>query len=171
MKRTLLFYLLLALGIAESQAAEPVRSPVYMFGFAASFTDTVAFITDIQLLDSAYFEKKSGFLVDRTQYSQQVADALEKMGHTNMTCSVFYSRKKKDIEKQYVKLRRRYLSSNNITMLPMGNDVFQFQYVEYIEPIAMEQPEKPDKKDKPKGGPGAGGPPPGGGAPGGMGGM
>lgn len=45
--------------------------PVYAFGISASFTDTVVYFTDIQILDSAKVSKE-GFLAHRELYSYQL---------------------------------------------------------------------------------------------------
>ena len=50
--------------------------PVYAFGISASFTDTVVYFTDIQILDSAKVSKE-GFLSHRELYSYQLKNYLE----------------------------------------------------------------------------------------------
>ena len=42
------------------------EKPVYVFGLAASFTDTIVYYTEIQLLDSVYLTK-DGFLPQRAK--------------------------------------------------------------------------------------------------------
>ena len=49
---------------------------VYAFGIAASFTDTVVYFTDIQILDSAKVSKE-GFLTHRDLYSYQLKNYVE----------------------------------------------------------------------------------------------
>ncbi len=50
--------------------------PVYAFGISASFTDTVVYFTDIQILDSAKVSKE-GFLAHRELYSYQLKNYLK----------------------------------------------------------------------------------------------
>ena len=45
---------------------------VYMFGFSASFNDSLVYITDIQGVDSVEIEPKTDFLVGRTAYGNQL---------------------------------------------------------------------------------------------------
>ena len=82
-----------------SLSAKVERTTVYMFGFSASFTDSVAYITDIQQLDSAYIDTKTDFLMDRVVYSEQLqtyVEALELMG--NCTCSVCFHTKTNQVQ-------------------------------------------------------------------------
>ena len=47
------------------------EKPVYVFGIAASFNDTIVYYTEVQLLDSVLLDK-DGFLPDREVYSYQL---------------------------------------------------------------------------------------------------
>ena len=93
------------------------RQPVpkmYMFGMAASFTDTIVHFTAIQQVDSAWIETKNKFLQDRQAYSYQLRDYLaqhEQMQHR--TCMVFYSLKKEKLEKKFQKMLRLYTKSKD----------------------------------------------------------
>lgn len=85
-----------------------VQAEVYGFGFAASFTDSVAFYTDIQLLDSASLVNKS-YLNMRYDYSYQLKyylqDNLQKSDHV---CMIFFNTKLKKLQKEYDKLLNKY---------------------------------------------------------------
>ena len=91
---------------------------IYAFGFAASFRDTLTYITDIQVLDSAELESNSGFLHMRDLYSYQLKNYLElDLEKPNYTCMVFFNKKKKKLQKQYNKLKQEYSRSGNLNML------------------------------------------------------
>ncbi len=146
----------------------PTRKRVYMFGFAASFTDSLAFMTDVIAVDSAYVHK-NGFLADRTLYAAQLDMYLQtQMGLNDMTCVVFFNEKRGDLEKKFLKVKKRYQKDQTVRLDMLGADLFVFEAEDYVP--AMEY-DMPIQKEKPKGGPGGGGPG-GGGAPpsGGMGG-
>ena len=65
--------------------------PVYAFGISASFTDTVVYFTDIQILDSAKVSKE-GFLSHRELYSYQLKNYLEdNQLQQNSTCMIYFS--------------------------------------------------------------------------------
>lgn len=81
--------------VGMSLSAKVERTTVYIFGFSASFTDSVAYITDVQQLDSAYIETKYDFLMDRVVYSDQLQTYLEAVKQMpNSTCTVFSIRKR-----------------------------------------------------------------------------
>lgn len=129
------FLLLLLTGSFLSVYAQSAKMQrVYMFGFAASFSDSTAFLTDIQTMDSAYVQH-NGFLADRSMYSAQLQQAMATLsGKDNMTCSVFFAKKKKNVEKKYLKLKHRYGQKNGVVVKTLGLDQFRFLPVEYIDP-------------------------------------
>ena len=111
MKKTVLLALLTtALLVCTSISAR--RQPVprmYMFGLAASFTDTIVHFTAIQQVDSAWIETKNNFLQDRQAYSYQLRDYLGTQQQLpQRTCIVFYSQKREKLEKKYQKMLRLY---------------------------------------------------------------
>lgn len=140
MKKAVLCFcvLLCALSVrAQHDRRAPEMTPVYMFGLAASFTDSLAYITDIQRVDSAYLYK-NGFLADRPLYSRQLADKTEVMGHANMTCAVFFSPKKAAVEKKYLKVKRSYSRQHGVAVMPLGGNEFQFKAIPYEQEVVKE---------------------------------
>lgn len=82
--------------------------PVYAFGIAASFNDTVVYYTDIQVLDSVSLEK-NGFLPQRDLYSYQLKNYLEyELNKPNYTCMIYFSETKKKLEKEMSKVIGKY---------------------------------------------------------------
>ncbi len=147
--------LILSLAIAFTKVAaadKPVQRCVYVFGFAASFTDSIAYITDIQALDTAYVHK-NGFLADRSLYSMQLNNFLLTDQHRdNMTCMVFFNAKKSKLEKKFLKVRKKYRADHAVVLSPLGSDVFRFKCEEWIEPMEVEVPaEQPAEPEKPQG--------------------
>ena len=62
---------------------------VYIVGVSASFTDSLVYFTEIQLLDSVRLDKNK-MLPERSQYSYQLKNYLEnEEGLTNRTCFVY----------------------------------------------------------------------------------
>ena len=73
------------------------HKPVYAFGVSASFTDTVIYYTEIQMLDSVALDK-NGFLPHRELYSYQLKNYLEfDKGLPNRTCMIYFSENKKKL--------------------------------------------------------------------------
>ena len=100
--------------------------PVYAFGISASFTDTVVYFTDIQILDSAKVSKE-GFLVHRELYSYQLKNYLEdNQLQQNSTCMIYFSENRKKLEKEATKILNKYKKNNRMTVSQIDSDKFRF---------------------------------------------
>lgn len=101
---------------------------VYMFGFSASFNDSLVYITDIQAVDSVEIEPKTDFLVGRTAYGNQLqfylADYKER---PNTTCVVFFDKKEDKLRKRYNKILKRYKNSKETILKNLTRDEFSFK--------------------------------------------
>ena len=137
MKLRKLSYIFLAfslLGVSLVMNAKVKKSTVYMFGFSASFTDSLVYITDIQRLDSAYIDTKTDFLMDRPVYSDQLQTFLEATtGMPDCTCVVFFDTKKSKLSEEYAKIKKRYDQDSTLVVktLPLGE--FYFQSPRYVD--------------------------------------
>ena len=130
---TLLFCV--ALG-AEAKRVQPEH--MYMFGFAASFTDSVVYMTEIQDVKGAWYDTKSKFLLGRDNYSLQLkAHFKEKMQLSDRVCMVFFAKSQKKAEKKYLKLRNKYLSNKKRTssyeVRYVSNQDFKFEPIDMSE--------------------------------------
>lgn len=92
-------------------SAKPVKMEhLYMFGFSASFKDSTLYITDIQDVQGAWIDTRTNFLIDRSEYSQQLRSWLtEKKQENNRVCLVVFATSKRDAEKKYAKLKKKYV--------------------------------------------------------------
>ena len=100
--------------------------PVYAFGISASFTDTVVYFTDIQILDSAKVSKE-GFLVHRELYSYQLKNYLEdNQLQQNSTCMIYFSENRKKLEKEATKILNKYKKNNRMIVSRIDSDKFRF---------------------------------------------
>ena len=111
---------------AVSAQAKPIQpAHVYMFGFTASFKDSVVYITEIEDVKGAWIESKTKFLLNRENYSYQLKEHMtEQYEQPDRVCMVFYATSTKKIEKQLKKLRKKY---KELTPLPTE---FHFQAIE-----------------------------------------
>ena len=108
---TLLFCV--AMG-AEAKRVQPKH--MYMFGFAASFKDSVVYMTEIQDVQGAWYDTKSKFLLGRDHYSSQLKEHFkEKLQMSDRVCMVIFAKSIKKAEKKYLKLRKKYLSDKKRT--------------------------------------------------------
>ena len=108
----------------KDKANEPKR--VYMYGVSIDFNDSIVYITDVQHLDDVIINR-DGSLFNHVYYSLQLKTYLEgTLGETNQTCAVIYSDKKKKLENRYLKMYKKYQSSNPQSVRTIGADSFMF---------------------------------------------
>ncbi len=99
--------------------ARPLKTnSIYMFGFSASFKDSIVYVTDIQNVQGAWIDTKNKFLMGREHYSSQLnnylADSLNMPGRVSM---VLFATKKKKAEKLFLKLMKKYKKGYEIRYL------------------------------------------------------
>ncbi len=106
----ILFSLLLAVAIPTEMQAKRMKAPkMYMFGFSASFQDSIVYMTDVQEVEGAWYDTKTKFLMGRQHYSYQLKDFLaNNKEQPNRVCVVMYALTRKEAEKKFIKLRKEY---------------------------------------------------------------
>ena len=125
--------------VAMGAEAKSVQAKhMYMFGFAASFKDSVVYITEIQDVQGAWYDTKSKFLLGRDNYSAQLKDHFkEKMQMPDRVCMVFFAKTMKKAEKKYLKLRKKYLGDKKRTssyeVRYITNQDFKFEPIDLSE--------------------------------------
>lgn len=101
--------LMVAMAYLPSVAQNRVVPKAYMFGFAASFNDSIVFFTDIQEVDSVWVMPKKKLLAGKSNYSYQLRNfCADSLGLKNRTVVVVSSLSRKDIEKKYAKMKKEY---------------------------------------------------------------
>lgn len=155
--------LLLAVGGAEAKKSSQMQK-MYIFGMAASFTDTIVHFTPIQEIDSAWIDKKI-FLMGREEYSYQLRDYLAKqLLMTQRTCIVVFDKNRKKLEKKYARMLNLYTTTpkkgRSYDVRHIGQQDFRFHAVnmssiveerlkaEQEQKEAAKAPKKKKKKDK-----------------------
>ena len=114
--------------------AKPKQAKVYVFGVSINFTDSVTYITDVQTLDPAYIDTKTGFLYDRSIYSQQLQIWIEyNMKQPNTTCTIFFSKNKSKLESKYVKVRDKIRKDDTTVLKTIDTGKFKFIPQEWSE--------------------------------------
>lgn len=144
--------MLLCMVAAEHVEAKTLRvkqKPRYMVGVAISHVDSVVFITDMHLVDSVTIEKKTKFLADRQLYSSQLQRYLEAAykGGPYVPC-VYFSPKRKKMERRYLSLHKRYVQSKEFRMILVDQGQFRFKAEKYIEREVQPNPNQKSKKKK-----------------------
>ena len=117
-----------------SVEAKPKQTKLYVFGVSMNLTDSVTYITEVQLIDPAFVETKTGFMYDRSIYSQQLQLWVEyNKNQPASTCTIFFSEKKSKIDKKYAKVRNRYLKDQGTILRSLSVEDFQFIPQEWSE--------------------------------------
>lgn len=130
MRKFLFATALVAMMLHGMQASGKLRcTPVYIFGVSASFNDSIVYFTDIQVLDSAWIDDKTNFLMNRSDYSIQLRDHLSALGNGTRTCLVSFATKEKDILKKYAKMRAKLTK----TKKKQSTKVFDFREIDSEE--------------------------------------
>ena len=139
------FALAASFSMAESQCTK-----LYMYGFAASFNDSTVYLTDIQEVDSAWTDVKTGFLYSRDNYSYQLRDYLKKTGVPHPTCITVYAKTRKEAEKKYVAMKRRYTTKGNYIVKYIESTDFGFYPIIPNEDEMKTEPRAKEKKERPQ---------------------
>jgi len=121
--------ILMVFAVAQASAKEPKAAKaskytVYAIGVASSFNDTVAYYTDMQILNDAELERNR-YLHRRSGYSFQLRDYLVAQGKQNYTCLVLFNAKKSKLEKQWAKVKDRF-TKDNIKLVVIQENDFKF---------------------------------------------
>lgn len=147
--------ILLIFAIAFSlnvSAQKSIVQKVYAYGFSASFKDSVVYFTEIQEIDSAWVGVKTKFLEGRENYSYQLKEYFANQGDRQRTCMIIFALKKKDIEKKYLKMKKKYIKEGKYDIRYLTKSDFLFTAVspnEFTEDDAV-TPTKEKKKKKGK---------------------
>ncbi len=132
-------------------SAKVYCTPIYIFGLSASFNDSVVYITNVQVVDSAWLDEKTDFLISRNEYSSQLKNYFTSKGQPNRTCIVSFAEKEKDILKKYAKMKERYMPNKkkvkNFDLRTLDEDDFQFTAV---KPYITDETEIVEKKNTSK---------------------
>ena len=153
--RTLAIALFIALSMGTASAKRIVLPKIYMFGFAASFNDTIVHFTNVMEVDSAWVEKKGNFLLGRTLYSRQLRNYLAKEKDLpQRTCIVMYAKTKEKAEKQLIKLRKLYTedkrNKGHFDVRYINDGEFHFETVDMRELDVENNDEVATPKEKKK---------------------
>jgi hypothetical protein len=102
-----------------------------MFGFVASFNDSIVYFTDIQEVDSIWLTSKKAMLAGRSNYSYQLRDYFRtNLNMPNRTCIVISDVKRKKVEKKYLKMKKQYTKNpGKYEVRYLSSSDFQFKVV------------------------------------------
>lgn len=145
MTRTILFVLalscLMPLAMMAGGGKAPKMQSVAMFGVGISFTDSVVYETEIQMLDSVWVNPDHDFLEDRTLYSLQLQYFMEQQGVKNAVCTVLFSKKQSSLQGKWEKIRKRHTQSETQRFKIVPLSEFRFKPEEY-RPVIIHEDEE-----------------------------
>ncbi|MDR0961194.1 MAG: hypothetical protein LBM62_01340 [Mediterranea sp.] len=125
-------FLTLALVLVLSSAFSPAKEKgekekvVYAFGLAASFNDTVVYMSEPQVLDSVKLQ--NGFLPNRPLYSNQMQTYVEyELNKPNYTCMIYFSENKGKLIKEANKIKNRFKKDASTVIVSLNSDEFSFK--------------------------------------------
>ena len=121
------------------------QQAIYICGIATSFNDSTVYMTDIQMIENAWVDTKTGFLYSRDNYSYQLKDYLKKVGVSHPTCVTIFGKTRKEAEKKYMALKRRYTTKGKYDVKYIAADDFKYSV---IVPNEDEQVKAKTKKSK-----------------------
>ena len=143
LQRTILAALLIVAAIVPAaMTAKNVKLPkVYMFGFAASFNDTIVHFTDVQAVDSVWMDSKTHFLLGRENYSNMLRNYLDQqLQMPHRTCIVIFDKNLKRVQKKYLKMKKLYTAEgkkvknhNDIRMIAKSEFQFKAPDIDYSQ--------------------------------------
>lgn len=148
----MLLVAMLSLCVADMDAKSK-RQNIFVFGVSTSFEDSTVYLTDIQEIPNVLMDSKTNFIYDIRNYSYQLNTYMEGIGEKDRVCVMEYALKRKDIEKKYLKLKKRYSNAKNgvYTIKYLTPSDFKYEVVEVAEEMVepeVQQPQKPEKGKK-----------------------
>ena len=127
-KMAVIIILMIAFAFGKANAKHVVVPKMYMFGFAASFNDTIVHFTNVMEVDSVWIESKNNFLLGRSLYSHQLRNYLSASQQLSLrTCIVMYGDNRTKLEKKLLKMKKLY------TMFKDGKLHFHVRFLEDTE--------------------------------------
>lgn len=109
----------------NTQATRLETKTIYMYGLSPSFNDTIVYMTDVQVVDGAYFVSKH-ILGGFTSYVDQLNSYFKEKGDARRINTVYFKKTRKKAEKAYTKLRRKYnVPGTELKIIPTGEFTFK----------------------------------------------
>ena len=128
MKKLLLILFLIftvTVGFARDKKDKKVKEvPVYIWGASISFSDSIAYFTEIQQFDSVVLD--NGFLPYRQYYAYQLKDYMNfKENMPGRISVIYFDEKRSKLEKKETKIKKRLVEKENTAVRYLG-DKFKF---------------------------------------------
>lgn len=127
-----LFAAVLALMAGLQTIGAQKKAVVYIFGVSDSVRDSIVYFTNVQRIDGAHLQKRTGFLLDRADYATQLKDYFSRrLNDPKRFNLVFFCKDAKKASKKLVKVRRNYLKEGAMIRTIDSGD-FTFTPIETV---------------------------------------
>lgn len=121
---------LIALALVTLPCIAQTHGTVYVFGIGDSMKDSTVFFTHVQRVDNANLQKRTGFLLDRADFSQQLKKYFAtSLNDKNRLCIIYYFKKEKEAIKKLQKVRSNYLDDGMLVKY-IDQEAFSFTPIE-----------------------------------------
>lgn len=112
--------------MAFTASARSENKGVYVLGVSISFTDTIAYFTEVQFIEGIQLDKKTKFLPDRQHYAHELKDYMSlQEGESGRTSIVLFAKDKKSLMKKEEKVKNRLQKRRGLTVRYLG-EKFKF---------------------------------------------
>lgn len=105
------------------------QETLYLYGIATTFNDSTVYITEIQQMDDTWVDTKTGFLYSRDNYSYQLRDYLKKNGVAHPTCVTVFGKTRKDAEKKYIAIKKKYATKGQYDIKYITSHDFSYNAI------------------------------------------
>lgn len=125
MKKGLSLIVMLVL-LVFTASAKSDNKGVYVMGVSISFSDTIAYFTEVQLIEGVKLDKGTKFLPDRQHYAHELQDYMAvQEGVPNRTSIVLFAKSEKSLKKKEAKVKNRLQKRRGLTVRYLG-EKFKF---------------------------------------------
>lgn len=108
----------------KKEAKKKIKTEVYVWGVSLSFSDSVAYFTEIQHVEGAIIEDK--LLPNRHLYAYELKDYMSyEENMPGRTSFIYFSDKRSKLEKKEQKVKKRLVEGGEKTVRYLG-DRFKF---------------------------------------------
>lgn len=113
----LIFFMLLGCVVCMAKKTKTV----YLLGVSYSFSDSIVYFTEIQKMDSVFFDSEHKFLSNRQHYSYELTDFMAfKENMPGRPSALFYAKRLSALQKKEAKLKKKLLKKGKAVMY-LGN--------------------------------------------------
>lgn len=148
-KKLIMMALCLYLILPNLMAAgekEGEQKTVYLFGIAKNYADSVTCLTGVMKMDHVNIDKNTKGVANLDMYTDQLNNYFKHQNLFGYICATFYSENSKNIEKQYLKLKKKISKESGTTLKMLTESDFKYNYVNSKQ-IYHNEPAKPDSDE------------------------